>query len=86
MHFYSRPYSHPFSISSSTCTHPPAQVLDYLDIVVMIVFLLEAVLKVLAEGSAPFRYFGDSWNIFDMFIVSVGFLPFDTGESNPGQG
>ena len=49
-------------------------------------FLLEAVLKIIAEGSAPFRYFGDLWNIFDMAIVAVGFLPFDTGESNRGSG
>jgi len=47
-------------------------------IIAQIIFTLEAVVKIIAEGSYPSRYFTDkedgSWNCLDFFIVIVGFL------------
>jgi voltage-gated sodium channel len=34
------------------------------------------VVKIGAEGSTPWRYFTDPWNVFDFFIVAVALLPF----------
>lgn len=34
------------------------------------VFTVEAVIKILAEGWEPLRYFDDAWNKLDFFIVS----------------
>ncbi len=51
--------------------------LDLLDKVVLAIFTLEVVLKVAAEGSKPWKYFTDPWNVFDFAIVVGGFLPVD---------
>jgi voltage-gated sodium channel len=43
-----------------------------------IVFLIEFLLKVLAEGAAPYRYFSGSnagWNTFDAIILAVTWVP-----------
>jgi voltage-gated sodium channel len=37
----------------------------------------EIVVKVGAEGSKPWRYFLDPWNVFDFIIVAACFLPFE---------
>lgn len=41
-------------------------------------FAVEITLKLLACGSAPWRYFQKPWNLFDFLIVAVCLLPFDT--------
>lgn len=46
------------------------------DQLILGVFILEIVLKVGAEGRRPWRYFADSWNIFDFLIVVACLLPF----------
>ena len=43
--------------------------LDLTEIAICAVFALEAALKIAACGSAPQRYFGDSWNLFDFCVV-----------------
>lgn len=52
--------------------------LHLLDQVVLGVFILEIVLKMGAEGSRPWRYFRDPWNVFDFLIVAVVLLPIHT--------
>ncbi|MAA77876.1 MAG: potassium transporter [Deltaproteobacteria bacterium] len=47
------------------------------DIVILGIFILEIVIKIGAEGTKPWRYFMDPWNIFDFLIVAVCFLPID---------
>ena len=47
------------------------------DIVILGIFIVEIVIKIGAEGSKPWRYFMDPWNIFDFLIVAVCFLPID---------
>ena len=46
-------------------------VLDGIDVVILVVFILEFALKVLAEELAPWRVFKSDWNKFD-FVVIVG--------------
>lgn len=50
--------------------------LHALDRVVLGIFVLEIVIKLAAEGSRPWRYFKDPFNVFDFGIVAVTLLPF----------
>lgn len=52
-------------------------VLHRLDQVILTIFVAEIVIKILAEGNKPWRYFADGWNVFDFIIVAVCFLPLD---------
>ncbi|MBA3459964.1 MAG: ion transporter [Deltaproteobacteria bacterium] len=52
-------------------------VLHRLDQVILTIFVAEIVVKILAEGKKPWRYFADGWNVFDFIIVAVCFLPLD---------
>lgn len=49
------------------------------DRVVIGVFVIEVVLKLLAEGRRPWRYFMDPWNVFDFLVTAVCLLPLDAG-------
>lgn len=51
--------------------------LHILDIAIITIFTIEVAIKIAAEGSRPWRYFRDAWNIFDFVIVTACFLPFD---------
>ena len=51
-----------------------AQVLTFLDRLILIIFTLEASIKILAQGKNPFNYFKNPWNIFDFFIVAACLL------------
>lgn len=53
------------------------KLLDRLDHIIIAIFTIEILLKVIAEGKRPWRYFQDPWNVFDFLIVAVCFLPFD---------
>ena len=46
-----------------------AQILTFLDRAILIIFTLEASIKILAEGKNPFNYFKNPWNVFDFTIV-----------------
>lgn len=50
--------------------------LHLLDQGILLVFIIEIVVKILAEGRRPWRYFYDSWNVFDFVIVAAVFMPF----------
>lgn len=52
-------------------------VLGFIDKAILGIFVVEIVIKILAEGKRPWRYFLDGWNVFDFLIVAVCFLPFD---------
>ena len=47
------------------------------DRIVLAVFVLEVVLKILAEGRRPWRYFADPWNVFDFAVTAICLLPLD---------
>ena len=48
-----------------------------LDKIILWIFVAEVVIKMGAEGSRPWRYFYDPWNVFDFLIVAVCFMPVD---------
>ena len=49
--------------------------LDALDQVVLVIFIVEILVKMGAEGVHFYRYFRDPWNVFDFTIVAACFLP-----------
>lgn len=51
-------------------------VLELLNTIVLIIFIIEIVVKIIAEAKKPWLYFTDAWNIFDFIIVAAAFLPF----------
>jgi voltage-gated sodium channel len=62
-------------------TYPSAResyagALHVLDVIVLSIFVAEIVLKMIAEGRRPWRFFHDPWNVFDFTIVAAAFLPF----------
>lgn len=46
------------------------------DIIIFIIFIIEIIIKMYAQGSKPWKYFADPWNVFDFIIVILSFLPF----------
>jgi voltage-gated sodium channel len=54
-------------------------ILSGLNAVILWVFVAEIVVKMGAEGTKPWRYFTDPWNVFDFLIVAVCFMPVDAG-------
>lgn len=50
-------------------------VLHALDRIILGVFILEIAVKVGAQGTKPWRYFKDPWNVFDFLIVASSLLP-----------
>ena len=49
------------------------QVFEVIDVVVLGLFTAEIGVKVIAEGNMPLRFFHDSWNAFDLFVVILSF-------------
>lgn len=50
--------------------------LHLIDNVILAVFTIEVIVKILAEGKTPWRYFSDAWNVFDFAIVAVCYFAF----------
>ena len=44
------------------------------DMIILIIFIAEAVIKIMAESPKPWRYFRDAWNIMDFSIACVGLI------------
>ena len=49
-------------------------ILDILDSIILGIFVIEAVIKILAEGNRPLNYFKNPWNVFDFIIVAACLL------------
>ena len=49
-------------------------ILSILDGFILLVFTLEVIIKILAEGKHPQNYFKNPWNVFDFLIVSACLL------------
>jgi voltage-gated sodium channel len=45
--------------------------------VILWIFVAEQVLKIVACGNRPWEYFRQGWNLFDLAIIIVCFLPLD---------
>jgi len=46
-----------------------------LDQFILIVFIVEALLKMAAHGRQPWRYFAGGWNVFDFLIIVLCLIP-----------
>ncbi|SHI37668.1 ion transporter [Aquimarina spongiae] len=44
-------------------------IIDALDWLILVIFTIEVIIKITAEGNQPQNYFKDAWNLFDFFIV-----------------
>lgn len=55
------------------------RVLEYLDIFITYLFLLEIVVRFIAEGH-HWRFFKKGWNVFDTLIVLASLIPVDNSE------
>ena len=51
-----------------------ATVLNFLDQTILVIFTIEALIKILAEGYRPLNYFKNPWNVFDFAIVGACLL------------
>lgn len=51
--------------------------LHLLNRVILGIFTIEVIVKMGAEGSKPWRYFRDPWNVFDFLIVAAAYMPVD---------
>ena len=51
-------------------------IIRVLDRGILGIFTLEAVIKMVAQGRRPWRYFQDPWNAFDFLILICLLLPF----------
>lgn len=45
-----------------------------IDQIILLIFLIEVIIKMTAEGNKPWRYFKDPWNVFDFTIVAVCYI------------
>lgn len=48
---------------------------ELLNKVILGIFIGEIAIRMAAEGSRPWRYFLDGWNVFDFVIVAAAFVP-----------
>ena len=51
-------------------------ILGFLNNFILFIFIVEIIIKMLAEGKQPWNYFKDGWNVFDFIIVVAAFMPF----------
>lgn len=51
------------------------EILETCDFIILMIFTIEVVFKIIAEGFHPFRYFKDNWNVFDFLIVVASYIP-----------
>lgn len=50
-------------------------IFHYLDVTILTIFVLEILIKLIAEYPRPQKFFKDPWNVFDFLIVAAAFLP-----------
>ena len=49
---------------------------EYINTLVLTIFIIEAILKIVALYPQPYNYFKDGWNILDFFIIVISLIPF----------
>ncbi|MDY7101871.1 MAG: ion transporter [Actinomycetota bacterium] len=55
------------------------ELLATLDVLIVTVFVVEIVLRMLAEGTHPWRFFTHPWNVFDLLLVIASLGPMAAG-------
>ncbi|GAB4488427.1 MAG: hypothetical protein OHK0019_04710 [Saprospiraceae bacterium] len=58
--------------------------LENLDLAILLIFTLEFAIKIAAEGTRPWNYFRDPWNVFDFTVVAVCWLAHFLPSMNAG--
>jgi voltage-gated sodium channel len=48
---------------------------DLLHQMILIAFILEALIKIVAQAPRPFNYFRSGWNVFDFSLIALSLLP-----------
>jgi len=56
-----------------------------IDTIILIIFVAEAVLKIMAEFPKPWRYLADVWNVLDFVIVVVGVVDLIVSATGGGK-
>ena len=56
-------------------------VLLILENIVLLTFVIELMIKFIAMGKTPWKFFYEAWNVFDFAIVAVGLLPLGGGSA-----
>lgn len=51
------------------------QFFNSVDLIILGVFVVELLIRIIAEGRHPLNYFKSAWNVFDFVIVVVTILP-----------
>ena len=44
------------------------------NIAILVLFIIEIIIKVLAEGRKPWRFFRANWNVFDFLVVALAIM------------
>lgn len=55
------------------------EVMSALDSVIIGVFVIELIVRMLAYGYRPWRFFGNGWNVFDFIVVVACLIPASKG-------
>ncbi|MDZ7880018.1 MAG: ion transporter [Saprospiraceae bacterium] len=50
---------------------PYHDILEVLDIIILLIFSAEVLIKILADADNPLLFFKDPWNTFDLIIVAI---------------
>ena len=61
--------------TNAAVVHEAGPLLLWLDRGVLAFFIVELALRLTAHGRQPWRFFRDSWNVFDFVIVALCLLP-----------
>jgi voltage-gated sodium channel len=60
--------------------------LEVLEIIILGIFVLEFILKVLAEGTRPWNYFRETINFFDFIVIVICFMALVLSKYGNGSG
>ena len=49
--------------------------LNFIDLIILVIFTFEVIIKFIAEEFAPWKFFNSGWNTFDFVVVAGSLLP-----------
>lgn len=56
---------------------PWGELLQWIQSVILLVFVVEIAMKIIACGRKPQKFFAEPWNLFDLAIILICLLPFN---------
>lgn len=54
---------------------PQGNLIQFVQNLILLVFVVEIAMKIIAFGNKPWLFFKDAWNVFDIVVVGVCLLP-----------